>query len=110
MFTTDYTPGDAPLEAGTLVLYKDGGDRVYRVLEEPVLGKPLNPQEHPNLLTAIRRNPENEEYFRNLFAAAYPDGKVYCIWPVDVPRKFGNRNHMTGWVRRESLRVHEEKK
>lgn len=34
---------------------------------------------------------------------AYPNKKAYCLWPVDVEQRFGNRNHGISNVRHASL-------
>lgn len=109
MEKTDYTRGDAPLEAGTLVRYED---RTWRVMEENQVdgeNRSSDPQRHPDLLAAIKRDPEQEQKYRYIFRTAYPDGKGYWLWPVEVPVKFGNRHHSRSWVRRTSLCVVEKK-
>lgn len=77
--SSDYTSGDVPVPVGTMVRYHD---RVYEVVEhqEPREGTP---------------DP----------VVSYPDGVAYVLWPVDVPKKFGNRDQSFVQVRRESFVV-----
>jgi hypothetical protein len=38
-------------------------------------------------------------------AEAYPDGVAYCLWPADLPRKFGLRHYTVDFARRTSFTV-----
>ena len=38
--------------------------------------------------------------------AYYPDGVAYDLWPLGVPRRFGNRDQGVYYVRRTSFRVY----
>lgn len=86
---TDYKPGDPPVPVGTVVHYF--GSRThgaYEVIEH------LNPSKYP-----ARPLDANEIEW------AFPDGTGYFLWPVGVPRKFGNRQHAIYWARRTSFRI-----
>jgi hypothetical protein len=76
---TDYRPGSAPVEPGTVVVYRD---RDYEVVshQDP---KPGAPQ------------PE------------YPDGVAYLMFPAGEPKKFGSSEWVSN-VRRRSFYVKQE--
>jgi hypothetical protein len=79
MTETDYTPGDPPVPNGTIVNYfgrlRHG---VYEIIA----------------YTEARNFPER-----------CPDGVAYDLWPVGVPRKFGNRGRAVYNVRRTSFAI-----
>lgn len=92
MSETDYTSGDDPVEVGTLVDYfASQGHGRYRVTDVH------DPGDHPYRM-----------YHSGNMAAYYPDGVAYDIWPVGVPRKFGNRDQGAYYVRRTSFRIYRE--
>lgn len=80
----DYTPGDPPVQVGTLVHYQ--GAR-YRVEEH------RSPSDHPNPPPVPA------------LAEAYPDGVAYFLWPEGMPRKMGNAAYSRVYVRRTSFWV-----
>ena len=47
---------------------------------------------------------EHEEIATELMEA-YPDGKAYQLWPVDVPVKMDNGQFLLRFIRRTSFRV-----
>lgn len=89
---TDYKPGDKPVEKGTVVDYFGSHPHgLYTVVEVH------DPGDHP-----YRRHLDGD------MRAYYPDGVAYNIWPVGVPRRFGERDRGVWYVRRTSFRIHEE--
>lgn len=88
----DYSPGDPPVPLGTEVEYFGSQAHGRYTVEQW-----LNPSNHP-------------DYLKPGFDAdeAYPDGVAYCLWPVGVPRKFGNRGQSGLYVKRRSFRVEEQ--
>lgn len=85
---TDYVPGDGPLPVGTSVTYF--GSLVHGEYE--IVGH-TSPEDYPEPLPREIR-----------IAEAYPDGVAYDLWPLDVPKKFGNRHMGVHWARRTSMR------
>lgn len=77
--------GVPPVPVGTVVEYRG---RRYKVIEHQ------DPQDHPY-----------RDRLPSPLTPHYPDGVAYTLWPVGVPRKFGNRHCMKAWVRRTSFRV-----
>lgn len=89
---TDYQSGDSPVPLGVLVEYNRG--RVYEVVGHQL------PESHPSLGFLQALGAEMDE--------TYPDGVAYSLWPVGVPKKFGNRNASYHYVRRTSFTVVKE--
>lgn len=87
---TDYTAGDEPVPVGTIIEYF--GSHAHGEYEVTALKDPFT---HPFL-----RDMSSDE-----LRTAYPDGVAYDIWRVGVSRKFGNRHHSVGFVRRTSFRI-----
>jgi hypothetical protein len=91
MLGTDYTPGDPPLEKGTVVDYfgsqKNG---IYTIADRE---------------DASKRPPKGSMPTEPPLEVAYPDGHAYYLWPVGLPRKLGFRHYAVDGVRRTSLRV-----
>lgn len=89
---TDYTPGDEPVGEGTLVDYFGSQEHGrYKIVEVH------DPSDHP-----YQKLTEGD------IKRFYSDGVAYDLWPVGVPRKFGNRDQGVYYVRRTSFRIHEE--
>lgn len=88
MENTDYLPGDPPVPVGAIVNYT-GSQRHgrYEVIDH------RDPAEHPDHLS--------EDELRELC----PDGVAYDLWPVGLPRKFGNREQAVLHARRTSFCV-----
>lgn len=86
--TTDYTPGSLPVPVGAVVEYF--GSHAQGRYE-------ITSHQH------LQAHPHKEE--GESWSTAYPDGVAYDIWPVGVPRRFGNRDRAVYWVRRTSFRV-----
>lgn len=82
---TDYQPGDFPVPRGVVVKYHS---TLYTVEDRD------NPREHPYL-----------SQMEGDISKEYPDGAAYYLWPVGVPKKFGNQHMAVGWVRRTSFTV-----
>jgi hypothetical protein len=91
---TDYERGDPPVAIGEIVQYfgsqKHG---LYEITEH------RDPADHPYAQSTDIGNDRAE------WILAYPDGKAYVIWPVGVPRTFGNADQAVNFVRRTSFRV-----
>jgi hypothetical protein len=89
MSETDYTEGDGPVPIGALIEYfgSEGHGR-YRITKHD------SPDDHPY-----------RQFMPEDIAEFYPDGVAYELWPVGVPRKFGNRDRAVYYVRRKSFRV-----
>lgn len=91
MTQTDYTEGDGPVPVGAVIEYFGShAPGRYEIIE------------HHNDLT---KHPTMGSIPAGYLLTAYPDGVAYDIWPVGVPKKFGNRDRAVYWVRRTSFRI-----
>lgn len=79
MQNSDYTPGDPPVRKDVEVEYRDSRWQVEDHMPPP--DDVPDPDVH------------------------YPDGVAYILWPLGVPKKFGNRDQSMMRVRRRSFRI-----
>lgn len=87
---SDYKRGDKPVEEGAVVEYFGSQPHGrYKIVEVH------DPEDHPYRM-----------YHVGDMNAYYPDGVAYDLWPLGVPRRFGNRDQGVYYVRRTSFRVY----